>query len=381
MKIRRLLALILAVALIATVMTSCKKKDPDLAVDGDGMLAPTFEGTPDGTIDFDAAYAAYKPGDVMMTAGGSDVTWDLLYYFLASAIDEVTYMTGSAPDLSIKDDTEAGTIGFRDQIISRALDGVLTYKTIEYGAQISNAAISDDDKASIALERQLAEDQYGGSDAFSAELKEYRMSDAVYLYLTTIGYLYDNAVAARYGERSALISDADVEEMYADADWLMAKHILLLTTDYMTPEEVVAVVDKGNDILAQLDAFEGEDFDAYFSSLMEEHGEDPGAVASPGGYLFTSGDMVPEFEQGTRDLEIGEFSGLIQTSYGYHIIYRLPIDFDAVPSSWQRQGYNYSLRTAVALEKFAADVEDWRIEMPVEYTDLYNNLDIAKVFK
>lgn len=379
MKLRRLLAIILTVALLAAVMTSCKKDD-GAAPEGDGNVTTGTTGTFDGEIDFDAAYAAYKPGDVMMKAGDSDVTWDLLYYFLASAIDEVTYMTGEAPDFSIDEDTETGTIGYREQVISRALDGVLTYKTIEYGAALSGAEISADDRAAIALDRQLAEEQFGGKDAFSDELKAYRMSDEVYLYLTTIGYLYDNTVAANYGLNAEEIPNSAVEEMYADADWLMAKHILLMTTDYMTPEEIVAVVDTGKDILAMLDAYTGEDFDAYFSSLVEQYGEDPGAVASPNGYLFTAGDMVPEFEQGTRDLEIGGYSDMIQTSYGYHIIYRLPVDFDAVPSSWQRQGYNYTLRNAVALELFATDVEEWRIEMPVEYTDLYENLDLAAIF-
>ena len=380
MKLRKLIALLLAVALMATLVTSCAKKDPAApdatpATDGDSTEF-------NGDIDFIAAYEAYKPTDVMMTVGGSDVTWDLLYYFLAMAIDEVTQMMGGiAPDLSVEDSTEEGTINFKEQILTRALDGVMTYKAIEYGAAQFGATLTDDDLAAVALNRQFAEDEFGGAEAFSAELLNYGMSEEVYMYLTSIGYLYDNTVAAIYGANGADITDADVAAASTDADWLMAKHILFLITDMMEPAEVVEIVDRANGVLDDISAFEGNDFDMYFTSLIKEHGEDPGAEMSPEGYLFSANEMVPEFEQGTRDLEIGGVSGLIQTSYGYHIIYRLPVNYDAVPMRWRQQNYNYTLRMDTAFTKFQDDIEAWKLEMAVENTATYDALDIAKVFK
>jgi hypothetical protein len=369
MKFRKILALILCIAMTAAFAASCDKTETIGSGDGD------VSGSADGAIDFDAAYAAYKPGDVMLTAGGSDVTWDLLYYFLASSVDEVINYSGSGefPGWS-----EEEGLSYKEQVTTRALDGVFTYKTIEYGAALNGAKITDDDRASIALYREQADLQYGGAEGFSAELKAHRMSDEVYTYLLGIDFLYNNTIDAVYGAGGSDITDAEVAAANADGDWLMAKHILFLTGT----EDDAAVLAKAEEVLAQINSTDVSDFDAYFDDLINEFGEDPGMVANPNGYLFTAGDMVPEFEDATRALDFGGVSGLVQTSYGYHIIYRIPVDYDAVPSGWQQQGYNTSLRRDFAAQKFQTKIEEWRQELETKttYSDLYNKLDITTIF-
>ncbi|MDR0905023.1 MAG: peptidylprolyl isomerase [Oscillospiraceae bacterium] len=369
MKLRKILALILCIAMAAAFAASCDKTETI----GNGDKTAAGNGT---GIDFDAAYAAYKPDDVMITAGDSEVTWDLLYYFLAASVDEVINMSGSGTFPGWSD--EEG-LSYKEQVTTRALDGVLTYKTIEYGATLTGVSLTDDDLASIAFDRERAEEQYGGAEAFETELKAHRMSGEVYAYLSGISYLYDNAFAAVYGEGASKISDAEVAAANADADWLMAKHILFLTGT----EDDDAVLAKAEEVLAQINSLDVSDFGAYFDDLIKEFGEDPGMVTNPNGYLFTAGDMVPEFEDATRALDFGGVSGLVQTSYGYHIIYRIPVDYDAVPSSWQQQGYTYSVRQDFASMQFQTDIEAWRQEMENDtvYSDLYNKLDITKIFK
>ena len=64
----------------------------------------------------------------------------------------------------------------------------------------------------------------------------------------------------------------------------------------------------------------GEDFNA----LMVEYNEDPGEPEE--GYYFPAGVMVQEFEDASFALKDGEISDIVETSYGYHIIKRLPMD-------------------------------------------------------
>lgn len=69
-----------------------------------------------------------------------------------------------------------------------------------------------------------------------------------------------------------------------------------------------------------------------FDPLLTIYGEDPGMEANPGGYLFGPGDMVPEFEEGTKALQPGQIGQPVQSSYGWHIILRLPLtqaDYEA----------------------------------------------------
>ena len=64
---------------------------------------------------------------------------------------------------------------------------------------------------------------------------------------------------------------------------------------------------------------EGEDFE----ELMLLYSDDQDPNAPPDLYTFLSGFMVPEFEAGTRALEIGEISEPIRSMWGYHIIRRM----------------------------------------------------------
>jgi hypothetical protein len=86
---------------------------------------------------------------------------------------------------------------------------------------------------------------------------------------------------------------------------------------YMPQGETVDATTRANQIHAR--AIAGEDFDM----LIAAYGEDPGMAWNPDGYTFTAWQMVEEFEQGTRDLEIGEISYPIRSQFGYHIILRV----------------------------------------------------------
>ena len=70
----------------------------------------------------------------------------------------------------------------------------------------------------------------------------------------------------------------------------------------------------------------GEDF----MTVVAEYNEDPGMdVYGEDGYYFNSGVMVEEYEEASFALEEGGVSEIVETTYGYHIIKRLPLDLEA----------------------------------------------------
>ena len=122
-------------------------------------------------------------------------------------------------------------------------------------------------------------------------------------------------------------SDETLKQYFAD-NFYKAQHILKMTVDANTnaplsqAEKDAARAEIDNILLAIRDG-------ADFAELMEEHTEDPGVEQYPGGYVFAEGEMVPEFYEGTVALAENGVSEVIESSYGYHIIKRLPLDMEA----------------------------------------------------
>ena len=115
------------------------------------------------------------------------------------------------------------------------------------------------------------------------------------------------------------ISEMNEQELVAWVVWTIVNdpNELAAFEAFMPTEEVIDAKEIAQGILDRLLA--GEDFD----TLMAEYGEDPGMQTNPEGYTFAANMMVQEFEDATRELEIGEISGLVETVHGIHIILRI----------------------------------------------------------
>jgi len=117
------------------------------------------------------------------------------------------------------------------------------------------------------------------------------------------------------------VNDADVRAYYNShkdqfrvQERVKARHILVMTQG-KPADEVTKLKAKAEDLLKQVKA--GGDF----AKLAEKNSDDPGS-AKNGGDLgwVVRGQMVPEFEKATFELQPKQISGLVTTNYGFHII-------------------------------------------------------------
>jgi len=114
------------------------------------------------------------------------------------------------------------------------------------------------------------------------------------------------------------ISDAVLQKEYAanqdqykTPERVQARHILI-KSDASNDAEKKA---KAEGILKQLKG------GADFAKLAKENSDDPGSAAMGGELGFiVRGQTVPEFEKAAFTLQPGQTSGLVKTTYGYHII-------------------------------------------------------------
>ena len=114
--------------------------------------------------------------------------------------------------------------------------------------------------------------------------------------------------------KEAQVKSEDVEKAYGEDKTASVRHILLLTQG-KNEQEKVEIRKKTEDILAKAKA--GEDF----AALAKQFSEDPGSKDNGGLYQdFARGAMVKSFEDAAFSVPVGQISGIVETTYGYHIL-------------------------------------------------------------
>ena len=116
----------------------------------------------------------------------------------------------------------------------------------------------------------------------------------------------------------APITDADLQKQYnvsqdqfRTPERVQVRHILIKSD----ASNDAAMKAKAEGILKQLQG------GADFATLAKADSQDPGSAAQGGELGFiVKGQTVPEFEKAAFSLPVGQLSGLVKTSYGYHIL-------------------------------------------------------------
>ncbi|SBW12631.1 PPIC-type PPIASE domain protein [uncultured Eubacteriales bacterium] len=340
---KKLLGLGLSAALMVGALAGCTSN-------GDGQPTGTPSPTASAAVDEvplvateDSVQAVVGiPGDtVMFTVNGENITAAELYYWIAASVERVGYYNfGSVDAIDWTAEQDGQTIAAF--ILEDAKQTAMFYRLIEIEAKKAGITMSDENKAEL-------QDQIGqyvaqlGEDGYANRLQQICLSDEEFRHMMEISYLYTDMQDYLYGENGQ--TPPTSEELIAKAEdegLMLAKHILIKTVDAagteLSEEEQAAAKTKAEGLLTQLRAVEGDEQQKLFDQLMEENSEDgrntDGTLAAPDGYLFGTGEMVQEFEDATAALEYNQISDLVKTSYGYHIILRLPPDNADMRDKW-----------------------------------------------
>ena len=392
----RIIAILLCAAVLSVFLAGCSGDETDLfeyfdgrlqseepddllgvdITDGTGGMAEDFVNS--GEAELEAFFATFSPDTVMLHINDFPVLWGELFFYMNTYINGLRSNIEGSIDWS---EVQYDDVTYADLVLMSSTNNALMYKSFEYGAQLLGITLNDEHRASVQSDFEQMAAMYGGEELFLRLLwlENGCYSKELLDYFLEVGFLANLLFAEVFGEAGENVTDEDALEFIADEEFLMAMHILRVKPEEGEDDTALA---EAEEILSLLNAYEGDDFKEFFTDLMFEHSEDEGGLVQfPGGYLFQYGDMVQPFYLACIDLEIGEFSDIVETDYGYHILYRLPIDFDAIPSSFPRFGDYRSLRIFIAESLFDDVLTEWRESLEVTHSAAFESMDFAALLE
>ena len=287
---------------------------------------------------------------VILTVDGVDIDFDTFRYYY--------YYVLSVYNVTIDEVTEENFPDILKNTVNQLKQEYVTHKI----AREEKIELDDDDNKKIEEDINTIKSQYESEEAFLESMKDYYLTYDVLKKMEEMTALYQKVYekALTNGGKYATKPE-DFKKMLKESDdYIRAKHILIpyysqaeldedtqkqfdsldLSTksglkqqaySQLNDEEQNKCKEKAkkiaDDVLKK--ANDGEDFD----KLIKSYGWDPGmeAEATKDGYCFTKdSSFVQEFKDAAFALKENEItSELVEnSSYGYFIIQRLPIDDD-----------------------------------------------------
>ena len=398
-------ALLLALALLLT-LTGCGARSAEPAEPAEPTAAPPEAPAADGPADgIDEELAAaveaqtqaivdtvkrvratYDPDQVVCTVDGSEVTWNMYYYFIVKELEEYIYYVGALPEdysMLIADGTTLEDYLKQVTLAQSSYYTVTANKARELGAELS-----PESEAAIQEYWDYLATANGGEAALLESLLESCLDKGLYLAFLRGNEEQTNVMDELYGTGGEKLSDEDVISWAEEQGFIRIKHVLYFFYDDagnpLDEEGKAEQLARAEATLAELRALEGdpEALEARFDEIMAADTGDAGGLSRfPDGYTFTAGTMYPVFEEAAFALENYQVSEITESQSGYHILLRLPLDPDGLTMDQDSNtGAYMTLRSSAANEIFIMQMAEWVKQAEVVWTEGFEDLDLNKLF-
>ncbi|SDA23732.1 PPIC-type PPIASE domain-containing protein [Ruminococcus sp. YE71] len=412
--IKKFTALFAALVITASAFCGCSKSDSkDSSSTSSGSGATTSseskaESAAESTADAQNVPTASLTIDgekvdttdlVMLTVDGRDVSFDEFRYYYFTAVQQLSQTYGTS--LESLAATEDGFKTLMERVINNIKQDYVTYKV----CADNGITLTDEDNAANEESYNSYKSNAGSDEKFAEALASAYMTDEVFrnrialasLYVKAEDQLFTNEGKFATGKeefrtivqdpeqyacvRSILIpycckaeiTDESVSSAFDTYDLNGKYQAKSSAYEALSEDEKNKVKEQtkklADDVLAKIQ--KGEDFE----KMLSEYGWDPGMESNTQGYYMNHNtSFVQEFLDASFALKEGEVSSLVEnSSYGWFIIKRMPIDMDYVEENIDSMIIEYDTPN---IEKLYIDTME---KMDVKYSDYYNKLDINSI--
>lgn len=319
---------------------------------------------------------------VVMTVDGEDVqsselaayiVYNMMYYENYFGMD-INYMSDDAVFQGIKD-------GCKDQVVQ--------YRALRKLAKNEGVSLSKESKQTLEDNKNKNRESLGSKTSSFARWIKYTVkgeTDPFVEYLNSYGYteeLYDKNCETMQLREDLINSYSDEITERFNNTYLHAKSILISDSDesgnLLTGDAFTAKQKEAQEILDKVN--NGEDFD----QLWKDNNSD---TAQPeDGYYFTEGDMVDEYYQGVKDLDVDGYNKqlIYHEGYGWFIVHRLDLNEDALTdtsaclSNAGNDSGTATIKDTIGSAIISDKLDEVTEDMEVTTTEEYDNITALNV--
>ncbi len=377
---KKLLALLLALAMMLSLLTGCGDSSAPAAEEEDAASdAAEDETAEDASVEEDASAEEEEPAltevpaeayddvvayltdgaitkdDVVITVDGLDIPAGVYFNWLSTCYMNMAYnyyYYGATLDVTEVLDEATGTT-VADYFVDQA--GMLAEMYTLVGQKAREAGLTLTEEQTTELE--------GLGDTYTADILLY--------YATTLEALEQTYIDSQlvltlrdhlYGEGGELEPTQETLADYCSASGCYNCRYILQRTDELEEDDTegrAAKQQQAQELYDQLKEVSADELETKFAELQAEYNDD--GNTDPFTFDETS-SLVSGFREKLAEMEEGEIGLTEETDYGYFVILRLPYDLDSLKDTYIEQAYN-------------TQITEWMDSADIQMSDALVNLD------
>lgn len=265
--------------------------------------------------------------EVLLTVDGREVpAWRYLYW-LTSVCDQIrTAWNESGRTLDWQQTLSGEPLA--DYARRKALENTALYATVETLAEDNGVTLSEEDQAQLDAEWQEKVTEYGSEEAYLEALARMGLGKEEARALSEDACLYRKLLTLAADPASALyVTEEALTEFTAGREYLAASCILVSTEGVAAEdtETLAAQKSRAETLFSQINS--AADGAAAFAQLAQTENDAP---AQPGTFAAGDGTLPQAAEEALRALEVGQWSGVVETEEGYYLLLRQETDSSAI---------------------------------------------------
>ncbi|MBQ9079453.1 MAG: peptidylprolyl isomerase [Clostridia bacterium] len=280
------------------------------------------------------------------------------------------------------------TLLYRDQLANKYGDGIWSdpalteqyrpelYELVSRNITANYAVLSlcaevgispDAEEIQNAVTEYINElvDEIGGRSEYKKALEQQNITDHFMRFTISVDYC-QNELFYSYTEDLALI-ETDYEKIYdyiMDGNFVRTLHVYIqndagddIEKNRAAAQDVVERLRDGEDIKKIIGSSVNEDFD----------------LTTTDGYYFGRGEMIQAYEDAAFALDVNGISDVIETSTGFYVIQRFPLETAYVMQNLTTltEQYQYS--------ELNSYIDERQAELTFEFNDYGNTIDLTKI--